>query len=347
MSARASSLAAQVARGWSVYVTLMGLYWAAGGAGYPFGHGDPEGPDAGSILVAMDSPVGGPVIAVAGLAGLVLVSVLERGNPRTAGQRRALIGAGAGYACVLVAVGVDARALLLLPPLGLVPLKWVEAHWPTVFQMTIPVAAASLVVATVTMARRTAGRSPAGLAWAADRSRAWDRTGRIATYVAILCPLPYAIIRLCWSRGWPVGAPEPFVEHLLRTQPENVWIEPILAGFALTGAALTYGLLARWGRIFPSWLPVLGGRRVPLWFPLGLGGSAAVGIWSFGRGMLLGRLGVEFPSQLSEFQQWGTSVSGWDYWGADGLAWVLFPLWAVSLAVALVGYHHRRRLWSE
>jgi hypothetical protein len=341
---RASSWAGLVARAWSVYVTLMGVYWWAGGAGFPFGRQDRHAPDYLSILASVDASIGGPMIAAAGVVGLALVSLLERDHPRSARRRNAVILAGGGYACVVVAVAVDSRALMLLPPLGLIPVKWIEADWPTVFQMTVPVAAAGFVLATMGMARRTADRSPAGLVRAAARSRSWDRAGRIAAYVAMLCPLPYAIVRLCWSRGWPVGAPEPFVESILRTQPANVWIEPVLAGFALTGAALTYGLLARWGRMFPSWMPVLGGRRVPLWLPLGLGGSAVIGIWSFGRGMLLGRLGVELPGQLSEFQQWGMSTGGWDYWGADGLAWALFPLWAVSLAVALVGYYHRRRL---
>jgi hypothetical protein len=340
-SHRVSGVAAQVALGWSLYVTLMGVYWTAGGAGYPLGHHDVRGPESGSLLTTMDSAIGGPVIAATGVVGLALLLLLSRGQPRTASRRTAMILAGGGFAVLLVAVAVDGRAITMLPPLGLVPIKWVEADWPTVFQMTVPVAAAAYFLATVAMARRTADRSPAGLARAAVRSRGWDRVGRIATYVAIVCPLPYAIIRLCWSRGWGVGAPEPFVESLLRVQPENVWVEPILAGFALTGVFLTTGLLSRWGRVFPSWIPALGGRRVPLWLPLGLGGSAVIGIGTFGKGMLLGRLGIEQPGGLSELQQWGMPVQGWEYWGVDGLAWILFPLWSVSLAVALAGYNHR------
>ncbi|MEH0934583.1 hypothetical protein [Micromonospora psammae] len=87
----------------------------------------------------------------------------------------------------------------------------------------------------------------------------WIRAGRIATYVAMACPLPYALIRLAWSWGWAVGAPEPFVVPLLRNQPENVYIEPTLASFATGGAVLTFGLVCRWGRV-SRWLP---GLRVP------------------------------------------------------------------------------------
>lgn len=64
-----------------------------------------------------------------------------------------------------------------------------------------------------------------------------------------------------------------------------------LAGMALTGALLTVGLLCRWSRAFPSWLSGFRARQVPLWLRLGLGGSAAMTVWTFGRGMLLGRLG--------------------------------------------------------
>jgi hypothetical protein len=60
--------------------------------------------------------------------------------------------------------------------------------------------------------------------------------------------------------------------------------------------------------------------------------------------MLLGRLGIDMPGQVDAEQAWGMSVSGGEYWGLDGLAFVEFPLWGVSLGVALVGYYHRRRL---
>lgn len=337
-------LAGHVALGWSVYVTVMGVYWAAGGAGYPLGRTDPGGPGSGSLFTTLDADVGGPAIALTGALGVGLVWLLERCRLRTTGRRTVMILAAAGFACALVMVVLDGRAIFLLPPLGLTVVPWLDADWPTIFQMSSAAAAASFVLATVATARRTSDRSPAGRARAAAASRRWERAGRVATYVAMLAPVPYAVIRLCWSRGWAVGAPEPFVEWLLLTQPENRWIEPVLAGMALTGVLLTSGLLRRWGQEFPGWLPGLGGRQVPLWLPLGLGGSAAMAVWSFGRGMLLGRLGVDLPGGLDAHQAWGMSVSGWEYWGVDGLAWALFPLWGISLGVALVGYYHRRRL---
>ncbi|MBG0563855.1 hypothetical protein [Actinoplanes aureus] len=42
----------------------------------------------------------------------------------------------------------------------------------------------------------------------------------------------------------------------------------ILALLAILGGVLSLGLISSWGRVFPRWVPVLGGRRVPPWIPL-------------------------------------------------------------------------------
>jgi hypothetical protein len=282
--------------------------------------------------------VGGPAIAIAGVvAGLMAVHLQKA--PRGPRHRAVVLGAATVLALGLVGVVADGRMILLLPPLGLFPIAWLAADWPTVFQAVMVAGAATLLPACVGYARRT--RDPGGRA--RRHPGRWIRIGTAATFVAAACPLPYAMIRLAWSRGWSVGAPEPFVASLLRNQPENVLIEPVLASFALGGATLTLGLLCRWGRIFPRWIPMLRGRAVPLWFPLGLGGSAAIGILGFGRGLLLTQLGYRPPGQLDTFQLWGQPIHDPAYWGAGGLGWVFFPLWSVSLGLALLGYYLRRQ----
>jgi hypothetical protein len=312
---------------WAIFLVAMGTYWTFGGAGYPFGRNDVDGPTYTSLLGGLEHHAGGPVIAVVGaLAGLIAVPLQEK-------RRRAgVLPAVTVLALLVIVVVADARTILLLPPLGLFPIIWFTATWPTVFQMVLVAGAALLLVAGVRYARRTGPARP---------SRPWIKIGVAATVVAMICPMPYAVIRLAWSQGWGLGAPEPFVASTLRNQPENVYIEPVLASFALGGALLTLGLLCRWGRIFPRWIPVLRGRAVPLWFPLGLGGSAAIGIFGFGRAQLLGQLGYQPPGALDTFQLWGQPIHDTAYWGAGGLGWIFFPLWAISLAVALIGYYHR------
>jgi hypothetical protein len=326
-----------------VFITVLGIYWWAGGAGFPFGRNDIEGPDYSSLLTWLDPPLGGLVVVIFGLPSLAVAMLLDR-RFQGRGQRRAVMAAGGTIAVILAGGVLDARMITLLPPLGLlIPVQWIGADWPTVFRGVVAVGAALFFLATVAFARRTPPSGPDARQREAERGLRWIRIGRVSTVVAMACPLPYAAIRLAWSRGWALGAPEPFVAALLRNQPENVYIEPILAGFAVGGAVLTGGLLCQWGRRIPRWIPLLGGRQVPVWFPLFLGGSAVMAIFGFGRSLLTGRLGLHIAGELDSFQAWGQPHEGWAYWGADGLGWFLFPLWAISLAIALVGYYYRYR----
>lgn len=41
-----------------------------------------------------------------------------------------------------------------------------------------------------------------------------------------------------------------------------------LALLAVLGGILSLGLISPWGMVYPRWTPLLGGRRVPAWFPL-------------------------------------------------------------------------------
>ncbi|MBM0276219.1 hypothetical protein JM949_12590 [Micromonospora sp. STR1s_6] len=316
----------------------MGVCWSFGGAGYPFGRNDRTGPDYSSLLAGVERDVGAPLIAVFGVLALAVAGQLDA-RDRHPRRRGIVVVGGVAVAAVIVGVVLDGRMIVLLPPLGFLPIAWLRADWPTLFQVVTAVGAAVFLLASVAYADRVDEHEPPRRRQ--RRTVAWVRAGRIATYVAMVCPLPYALIRLAWSRGWALGAPEPFVVSLLRNQPENVYIEPTLASFAIGGVVLTSGLLCRWGRLFPRWIPVLRGRVVPMWFPLLLGGSAVIGIFAFGRGLLLGQLGVHLPGQLDTSQLWGEPVYDWAYWGAGGLGWLLFPLWSMSLAVALAGYYHR------
>lgn len=331
------------ASAWSVFVTALGVYWWTGGAGFPFGRNDLEGPDYSSLLTWLEPPAGGAAVTLFGLLTLVVAVRLDS-DAAGRRERQALLAMGGTIAVVLAGGVLDARMITLLPPLGvLIPVQWFDADWPTIFRCVVTAGSSVFFLATVAYARRTASPDPEALRREARRAHRWISAGRIATYVAMICPLPYALIRLAWSRGWAFGAPEPFVASLLRNQPENVYIEPVLAGFALGGALLTGGLLRRWGRVFPGWMPVIGRRQVPMWLPMTLGASAAIGIFSFGRGLLTEELGLHVPGEPDRIQAWGLPLDGWAYWGAGGLGWLLFPLWGLAVALALVGYYYRYR----
>ncbi|MDG4785205.1 hypothetical protein O7626_04520 [Micromonospora sp. WMMD1102] len=107
-------------------------------------------------------------------------------------------------------------------------------------------------------------------------------------------------------------------------------------GFLLAGLLLPLALVHGWGRVFPGWVPLLAGWRVPRWLLLGPG---------FGLGLLLvvyfgigtGQLAVE------------TATGSWD--PGDGryplwFFWVSMPaylLWGLGLTVASLGYWRRTR----
>ncbi|UUZ61397.1 hypothetical protein [Nocardioides sp. B-3] len=94
---------------------------------------------------------------------------------------------------------------------------------------------------------------------------------------------------------------------------------------------LTAGLVMRWGEVFWSWLPVIGGRPVPV--RMALLPSVFVGSVVFSAGLAFWRL--MWTGQI-------TDIPGNE---ADWAAWVpelFWPLWGVALAVVGLAYAVRR-----
>ncbi len=152
---------------------------------------------------------------------------------------------------------------------------------------------------------------------------ALQRWGRTATWVAALCPLPYALVRATWLTPWPVGL------------PSGDTLEPAIRLFGLTlgaaalgGAVLTVGLLRPWGQVWPSWIPVLRGRPVPVRFPVIAGGLVAVVLLAATPGLA------------------GPGISGLLAGDLHGAAFlVLFPTlpWGLALGIAVLAHAQRRR----
>lgn len=103
---------------------------------------------------------------------------------------------------------------------------------------------------------------------------------------------------------------------------------------AIAGAMLTLGLEQRWGEIFPGWLPLLGGRRVPP--ALAIVPAALVSILVISAGLMFIRLALL-----------GTAGDVFTFIGDED--WValapelLWPVWGVALAAATLAYYLRRR----
>lgn len=157
---------------------------------------------------------------------------------------------------------------------------------------------------------------------------------KLAAYAVPLCVLPSAAWRLGQVlRGLPAACP--------RTMG---WVEPYyvasLSVVSLGAALLTIGLVRRWGEVVPSWLPLIGGRRVPV--PAAVV-PAVIGVVLLSGLVLFGALnqtvlhvnerpaapGCEPPTE---------GPGGW----LVTLAYLPLSAWPPLLLVVTIAYHRRR-----
>jgi hypothetical protein len=173
--------------------------------------------------------------------------------------------------------------------------------------------AGGVLFAALTMA---ATRRDAAGATVLGRPGRLDRWGRAATWVAAACPLPYVLVRMTWLTPWPLGVPDG------QSLDGGVRVFGLLLGLAaLGGALLTLGLVARWGEVFPAWLPGLRGRPVPV-------------------------LAAVLPAGVVSVVLCAASVSLVLLSAQAGMAWLVLlipaPVWGPALGLATLAYHRRR-----
>ena len=261
---------------------------------------------------------------------LVVVASLVLGALAVAARRPA---ARRPAGCALVAVGLavvlviaDVRALAFLGYLPMLVLALVgvgpaAGHLDAGLVVDSAAALAHAIggMAVVATGVRLLGRPSWGR---------WTRWGPRAVAVAIVVPLLYAATRIAWALDIPLGVRREMLDELGSARYAGLG----LALFAVVGALLTWGLQARWGEVFWTWLPRYGGRPVPVALALvpGLlvaGAVSAAGI-SFWRMLLAGDI-AEVPGATSDWAAWAPEL--------------LWPLWGAALAVGCLAYLGRRR----
>jgi hypothetical protein len=161
-------------------------------------------------------------------------------------------------------------------------------------------------------------------------SLATARWGRWATAVAVAVPLWYAATRFAWALGIPLG----ITRHLLNELGDLRYAGATLGALAVAGAALTLGLVQRWGEVFPRWLPGLHGRRVPIGLAVVPGYLVSAVLASAGlmfvRLALTGALSTTFADLADEVEVW--------LWVPE----MLWLAWGAALATATRLYQVRR-----
>ncbi|GAA3754621.1 hypothetical protein GCM10022225_44250 [Plantactinospora mayteni] len=328
-----------LAAGATAFFGSLALVWTVTGRGYPFGTADSDG--SGSLLWRVPAEVGAPVFAVLLLGAAVTAlamagphAVRLRGAPRVA-----LLGYGWLVVAGLLLVVPDVQVLTYLgyaPMLiGGLPFGWPPVDYSELFTLALGWKVFSVVTglllarAVVTWQFRTAracpscGRRPGEAGWTSAESAA--RWGRWAVRVAAVIPVLYAIVRLAWAAGIPLGITDEFLREMQRTG--LVWAGAGLAAFGLVGAVLTLGLAQRWGERFPRWMIGLAGRRVPIKLAVVPATGVAVAITAAGLS-LYGQ-----PELLAELGGGTLTV----------LPMLLWPVWGTALGAATLAYHLRRR----
>ncbi|WP_166844378.1 hypothetical protein [Isoptericola sp. BMS4] len=327
-------------------------WWAAGTAAVVAARtvvGGAAAPDATALSDGLlrDVPAQHLATGVAALAvlGLLAAASMLWGRRPSRGVRAATLAAVAlvGAGALLLVDATVLAGLGYLPAMAVMSLFSAEVRGRLdvyvqpgfLFQVVVLVGTVLLAVAAVRYARRTVaacercGRRPDGAdpAWTAPAAAA--RWGRTAALVAAAIPAFYAVTRLAWALGIPLGFDRVHVEQLQGIQ----LIGPVgLGTFALLGAVLTLGLYQRWGEVFPRWMLGLAGRRVPVGLavvPASLvavvvmpAGISMIGMFADGAGPLTGDLATNWAAIVPEL-----------FW----------PLWSVALGAATYAYWLRRR----
>ncbi|WP_433323028.1 hypothetical protein [Spirillospora sp. CA-294931] len=161
----------------------------------------------------------------------------------------------------------------------------------------------------------------------------------LAAYATTLVVLPSGIWRIALGFGAPLGP-------LANSEGDSKgdlptwfpgWMYVILLTLVTEALAfLTVGLVSRWGEVFPGWIPLLGGRRVPTLaavIPAGLG-AAALTVLAFGSAL-----------SYNEFRAPdGTTVylEGWKL-AVFVLSYGPLLAWGPLLGAVTVAYYLRRR----
>ena len=318
---------------WSLAYAWLHGYWALGGAGFPYGADHDSAADLTWFAHAQPEKMG-PAVAVLALAGAAVAAAMARGVDGRA-WRHGLLGFAWLAAAVLALLLPDYRVLMVVAytpillvgvPLGLIPLAEAAQVWtPTLATQLFSMVGGGLwAAAAVTYARRT---SVGGRGWTPASAA---RGGRWATGIAVAVPIVYAVTRLAWMAGVPLGISNEFLEQM--RDDGMLFAGASLGLLAVGGAVLTLGLVQRWGEVFPRWMPVVRDRRVPPM--LAVVPAMAVAVLVTSAGTMFVRLAITggLPEELSDENALGAL-------GPE----LLWPLWGPALAVAALAYHRRRR----
>lgn len=291
---------------WALGYGALRVFWAAGNAPYF----QPIGTD----LVVF---TGWGAVGLCFAAACIGVAVLTTG-----GSRAVMV---AGYAVAGAMLAADA---LLLPDVinALIPGLGQDVGLGAFASRAALLAGAVLVAAsTLGYQRRSTGGCPrCGRRGDHVGSRRVPRWAYVGAYAAVLGALMRLLVQ--YIAGF---------DSIPMTASASLVVFEV--GFVLAGTVLPLALVHSWGRIWPRWVPLLAGRRVPRWLVLGPGLGLAGGITAyFGfilahmvGNVLAGQPGFDDPGPFSQAFFWVAVLSYW--------------VWGLGMGAAAIGYFRTTR----
>ncbi|WP_162248750.1 hypothetical protein [Agromyces sp. Root1464] len=293
------------------------------------------------MMDPLPSHVSGWILAgMAALAGVLVVLIARRPAARAPAAGAVLVG------MTLAVVLTDFRVLVFaayLPVMAVAALLGhVDPHimatmliWPNINQMVLMIAGACLASLGVRglMARNPAGETTDDAA-PVLRAASALRVGRWATGIAVVVPVGYAVTRIGWFAGVPIGISPSFMQRLVDAHAAPIGAG--LGGVALLGAVLTLGLVCPWGEVWPRWVPFLRGRAIPPRLPAALAIAISLPIMS---------AGLMYVRKMLAGEEFG--ATGAEHEPGAWLPEMFFPVWGAALAIAALAYLQRRAAGRE
>lgn len=153
-------------------------------------------------------------------------------------------------------------------------------------------------------------------AWLAPENAA--RWGRVASWTAFACALPYGLVRMTWLTPWAS-----FSGGRMGDLDLEIRIWGLLLGFAaLGGGVLCLGLTQRWGERWPFWMFAFKGRPVPPMVAI-VPGAIMAAMFTF-MAVPMAALGIHHGNAVM-------GLLGFPFW-----------LWGPALGAATLAYAIRR-----
>jgi hypothetical protein len=325
---------------WSACYAVAGAAWWAGVSWYPF-KTVPLNRASSSLLESAPARIVGPAFLAFGLmgAGAALVLLHDAGP---ASLRKVAVMVGTFWAIAAVCLLPDYTILALLalwPVLVVFAVTGIQGgsqqgigdilYWHRVNLIVIFVGGLLWAGAALAAHRHLrsecahCGRGPGGRAVCPTKLL---RRGRAFVWLAVLSTILYDVTRFAWYLGWPLGLTDQLYVSL-QDPPQLLTVGLALGLLSTGGAALTHGLVARWGETFPRWIPRFAGRRVPVM--LAVIPASIVTVSLPPASIMYASPGING----------GFDLANWGAW-LPSMIWIL---WAVGLGGATWMYYLRRR----